>query len=188
MALYLSCPAVSQIWALTVLPSTWILRVANSTPMVLLLSRLNSLRVKRESRLLLPTPESPIRTTADEEDTGAWDQPTLLYGAFKHYCVCYCPWRHTWQSTFKQIPFVRLQEPASLYHTTAIRFEYFTHKGCVSTKLWTMNEKGTTEEQLPFSPTRYEILGTSVSPADRGKKLNILLRNYIYSYTTVQVV
>ena len=37
--------------------------VANSTPIVLLLSRLNSLRVKRDSKLLFPTPESPINTT-----------------------------------------------------------------------------------------------------------------------------
>ena len=35
-----------------------------STPMVLLLSRLNSFFVKRVSRLLLPTPLSPISTTA----------------------------------------------------------------------------------------------------------------------------
>ena len=42
-------------------------RVANSTPIVDLLSRLNSLRVKRESRLDFPTPESPIRTTG-----GGW--------------------------------------------------------------------------------------------------------------------
>lgn len=40
---------VSQICALTVFPSTWMDRVANSTPMVDLLSRLNSFRVKRES-------------------------------------------------------------------------------------------------------------------------------------------
>ncbi|KAF7070937.1 hypothetical protein CFC21_076363 [Triticum aestivum] len=60
---YLSWPAVSQIWALTTLSSTWMLRVANSTPMVDLDSRLNSLRVKRVSRLDLPTPESPISTT-----------------------------------------------------------------------------------------------------------------------------
>lgn len=40
---------MSQICALTVFPSTWIDRVANSTPMVDLLSRLNSLRVNRES-------------------------------------------------------------------------------------------------------------------------------------------
>ena len=54
---------VSQICALTVLPSTAMLRVANSTPMVLLLSRENSLRVKRLSRFDLPVPESPMRTT-----------------------------------------------------------------------------------------------------------------------------
>jgi hypothetical protein len=39
---------VSQIWALTVLSSTLIDRVANSTPMVDLDSRLNSFRVNRE--------------------------------------------------------------------------------------------------------------------------------------------
>lgn len=39
------------------------LRVANSTPMVDLESRLNSFRVNRESKLDFPTPESPIRTT-----------------------------------------------------------------------------------------------------------------------------
>jgi len=39
------------------------LRVANSTPIVDLDSRQNSLRVKRLSKLLLPTPLSPIRTT-----------------------------------------------------------------------------------------------------------------------------
>lgn len=38
-------------------------RVANSTPMVDLESRLNSLRVNRLRRLDFPTPESPIRTT-----------------------------------------------------------------------------------------------------------------------------
>jgi len=37
--------------------------VANSTPIVLLLSKLNSFRVKRDNRLLFPTPESPINTT-----------------------------------------------------------------------------------------------------------------------------
>ena len=40
------------------------LRVANSTPMVDLESRLNSLRVNRLNRLDFPTPESPISTTA----------------------------------------------------------------------------------------------------------------------------
>ena len=42
---------------------TWMLRVANSTPMVDLDSSENSLRVKRLRRLDLPTPLSPIRTT-----------------------------------------------------------------------------------------------------------------------------
>jgi hypothetical protein len=42
-------PPVSQICALTVFPSTLILRVANSTPIVDFESRLNSLRVKRDS-------------------------------------------------------------------------------------------------------------------------------------------
>ena len=37
--------------------------MANSTPMVDLESRLNSLRVKRLKRLDLPTPESPMSTT-----------------------------------------------------------------------------------------------------------------------------
>ena len=40
---------VSQIWALTVFPSTCTDLVANSTPMVDLESRLNSFLVKRES-------------------------------------------------------------------------------------------------------------------------------------------
>lgn len=44
--------------------------VANSTPMVLLLSRLNSLRVKRERRLDFPTPESPISTILETAKIG----------------------------------------------------------------------------------------------------------------------
>ena len=114
IARYRSWPAVSQICALIVLPSTWagvcacasaggrqtasqtrrchpnarggrrlpwheppcccrprpaprrlawMLRVANSTPIVDLDSSENSLRVKRDSRLDFPTPESPISTT-----------------------------------------------------------------------------------------------------------------------------
>ncbi|KAF3326437.1 hypothetical protein FCM35_KLT08067 [Carex littledalei] len=43
-------------------PSMFKLRVANSTPMVDFDSRLNSFFVNRESRLDLPTPESPICT------------------------------------------------------------------------------------------------------------------------------
>jgi len=44
---YLSWPAVSQIWALTLLWSMARVRVWNSTPMVALEPRLNSLRAKR---------------------------------------------------------------------------------------------------------------------------------------------
>lgn len=40
-------------------------RVANSTPIVDLESRLNSLRVNRLRRLDFPTPESPISTTRE---------------------------------------------------------------------------------------------------------------------------
>lgn len=62
----LSWPAVSQIWAFTILSSTWMLRVANSTPMVDLDSKLNSFLVNRDKRLDFPTPESPIRTTLNK--------------------------------------------------------------------------------------------------------------------------
>lgn len=44
------------------------LLVANSTPIVDLDSKLNSLRVNLERRLLLPTPESPISTTVKQKD------------------------------------------------------------------------------------------------------------------------
>jgi hypothetical protein len=44
-------------------------RVANSTPMVLLLSKLNSFRVNRDNRLLFPTPESPISTTRYKQNS-----------------------------------------------------------------------------------------------------------------------
>lgn len=50
-------------WRTQAAGRTWMLRVANSTPMVDLDSSENSLRVKRLSRLDLPTPESPISTT-----------------------------------------------------------------------------------------------------------------------------
>lgn len=39
------------------------LRVANSTPIVDLDSKLNSFLVNLDSKLLFPTPESPIKTT-----------------------------------------------------------------------------------------------------------------------------
>jgi len=61
---FLSQPVpVSQICALMVFASTWMLLVVNSTPMVDFDSRLNSFLVKRDTRFDFPTPESPMRTT-----------------------------------------------------------------------------------------------------------------------------
>ena len=45
-------------------------RVENSTPMVVRLSWLNSFRVNRDSRLVFPTPDSPISTTEGAERQG----------------------------------------------------------------------------------------------------------------------
>ena len=60
------------------------LLVANSTPIVDLDSRLNSLRVNLERRLLFPTPESPISTTAEacmmlRTDCGALGHTRIQY-------------------------------------------------------------------------------------------------------------
>lgn len=52
--------ALSALWPRA---RTWMLRVANSTPIVDLDSRQNSFLVNRLSRFDLPTPESPISTT-----------------------------------------------------------------------------------------------------------------------------
>lgn len=91
---------MSQIWALMVLASTWMERVANSTPMVDLESRLNSLRVNRESRLDLPTPLSPMRTTAvrrkvSDRENGKWLQVTRMekggWGGGATWAVCQIP-------------------------------------------------------------------------------------------------
>ena len=73
-------------------------RVANSTPIVDLESRLNSFRVNRLNRLDLPTPESPIKTTIKGE-LEAWyvrqeDRRTLeekLHGKnciSSYYSIC----------------------------------------------------------------------------------------------------
>jgi hypothetical protein len=61
--LYLSWMVVSQIWALTLLLSMSRVWVWNSTPMVALESRLNSLRARRARICDLPTAESLISTT-----------------------------------------------------------------------------------------------------------------------------
>lgn len=46
--------------------------VAKSTPIVLLLSRLNSSFVKRERKFVFPTPESPIKTTVKVKIWKCW--------------------------------------------------------------------------------------------------------------------
>lgn len=53
-------------------------RAANSTPIVLLLSALNSLVVKRISKLDLPTPESPIKTTKNGMRKVSFNTPCPL--------------------------------------------------------------------------------------------------------------
>lgn len=57
--------------------STWILFVANSTPMVDLDSRLNSFRVNLDKRFDFPTPESPINTTTSKNglEGRLWEEP-----------------------------------------------------------------------------------------------------------------
>ena len=71
---------VSQICALMILPSCEMLRVANSTPIVDLESRWNSFRVNRLSRLDLPTPESPMITTAWQEHSWSAGTSTQATG------------------------------------------------------------------------------------------------------------
>ncbi len=84
-----TCLPVSQIWALMVFPSTWMLLVANSTPIVDLDSKLNSLRVNRERRLDLPTPESPINTTMS-----VWGcvSECVCKGVYEGVSECVCVW------------------------------------------------------------------------------------------------
>ena len=65
---------MSQICAFNVLPSTLIDRVANSTPMVDFVSRLNSLRVNRERTggSLRQIPNSPCLATHGPNTHGYW--------------------------------------------------------------------------------------------------------------------
>lgn len=67
---------------------TSILLVANSTPMVDFDSKLNSFLVNRDSRLLLPTPESPISTTEREKGKGK----TTIKHVFLLFEVVWLEW------------------------------------------------------------------------------------------------
>jgi hypothetical protein len=57
-----SWPAVSQICSLIVLPSSSIVRILKSTPMVEMYESIHVSSAKRSSKHDLPTPESPIST------------------------------------------------------------------------------------------------------------------------------
>ena len=58
-----SCPAVSQICSLIVLPSSSIVRILKSTPIVEMYDSVYVSSAKRSSRHDLPTPESPISSS-----------------------------------------------------------------------------------------------------------------------------
>lgn len=64
------------------------LRVANSTPMVLFESMLNSLRVNREMRLDFPTPESPTSTTCNQARGGRNDHELSAFPPPLHQPPC----------------------------------------------------------------------------------------------------
>lgn len=91
MARYRSSPAVSQICAFTTASPTRMVRVENSTPMVVRLSWLNSLRVKRESRFVFPTPDSPIRTTVEGRRKSHWTAPATSTGCMGVACSLMTP-------------------------------------------------------------------------------------------------
>lgn len=60
MVLNRSCPAVSQICSLTRLPSSSIVRILKSMPIVVINEGVNESSLKRSRQQDLPTPESPI--------------------------------------------------------------------------------------------------------------------------------
>ncbi len=56
-----SCPAVSHIWSLTLLPSSSMVRILKSMPMVVMKEGVKESSLKRSRQQDFPTPESPIR-------------------------------------------------------------------------------------------------------------------------------
>uniref|UniRef100_A0A6B2LWR3 Uncharacterized protein n=1 Tax=Arcella intermedia TaxID=1963864 RepID=A0A6B2LWR3_9EUKA len=56
----LSCPAVSQIWSLTVVPPRSSVRILKSTPIVLMNDSMKVLSTNRRSKLDFPAPVFPI--------------------------------------------------------------------------------------------------------------------------------
>lgn len=58
-----SCPAVSHICSLTRLPSSSIVRILKSMPMVVMKEGVKESSLKRRRQQDLPTPESPMRSS-----------------------------------------------------------------------------------------------------------------------------
>ena len=58
-----SWPAVSHIWSLTRFPSSSIVRILKSMPMVVMKEGVKESSLKRSRQHDLPTPESPIRSS-----------------------------------------------------------------------------------------------------------------------------
>jgi hypothetical protein len=81
--------------------------VANSTPIVDLDSRLNSFLVNRDSKLDLPTPESPIRTTATKT-TERHHERRLSRETLGEPHVIYAEIHARHSHTFEQVVVVRV--------------------------------------------------------------------------------
>lgn len=58
-----SCPAVSHICSFTRLPSSSMVRILKSMPMVVMNEGVNESSLKRSRQHDLPTPESPMRSS-----------------------------------------------------------------------------------------------------------------------------
>ena len=71
-----SWPAVSQICSLTRLPSSSMVRILKSMPMVVMKDGVNESSLKRSRQHDLPTPESPMRSSLIWWDGGG--QPTVV--------------------------------------------------------------------------------------------------------------
>jgi hypothetical protein len=63
--------------------------VANSTPIVLLLSMLNSLRVNLDRRFVLPTPESPTNTTEKDKKVSSIGSGMKVDKKFQNFFIIF---------------------------------------------------------------------------------------------------
>ena len=101
---------VSQIFALTLFPSTIMLLVAKSTPMVFFDFILNAFLVNRERRFDFPTPLSPISTTVEEiwkrtyQLSNFTDRCIRLTGFMDYECTMQIP--DIYKLSFSYIPYL----------------------------------------------------------------------------------